>query len=82
MNIEKLLLSYCHPFLVGCTRLGFGEDLEHMSSPTPPCSGTSVWPFPCPGLSASKSCVSYMKISPLCRQKQGLRPVDLIRILS
>lgn len=46
MNIEKLLLSYCHPFLVGCTGWGFVEDLEHMSSPTLPAQGTLPSPFP------------------------------------
>lgn len=54
MNIEKLLLPYCHPPLAGGTCLGSGEGFEHPHSPLPHakrktlvplCSGSYLWSF-------------------------------------
>lgn len=68
MNIEKLLLPYCHPPLAGGTCLGSGEGFEH--------PGSYLWSFLAQAI-RMKSCVSSMKSSPLCREKLGLRPVGL-----
>lgn len=97
MNIEKLLLFYCHLALVGW-RYRFGlcsAFWAYACSPSlmPICQhedfgllfaqGTIVWSLTCPGFLDSKPCVSYTKLSHLFMgEKQSLRPVDLISSLS